>query len=264
MSPLPSISRSRHLPVVQTLLTVAAILGYAAYLFVRAPQHVVQQGDDAPATGETPIALAGARAATARDAGPERSLPRPHGPPRPPTRVDDWRAYSKLGHRLGPADARVTITVFSDYECPACRRTFGVLHAVQLRYPRDVSVVIRHYPLGYHKEAFLAALSAECASAQGRFEEYSRVLFEAQNALPRNVWSRVAERAGVADTAAFFSCVAQRRYAPHVRRDEEAGRRLGVTATPTVLVNGWRLQEASTEANIDSLVRRELADTTRH
>ena len=58
-----------------------------------------------------------------------------------PEAVPDWSSYARDGQRMGPASARVTITEFSDYQCPFCKKFNTVLHQVRAAHPNDVAVV---------------------------------------------------------------------------------------------------------------------------
>src|SRR5690606_14908791 len=86
---------------------------------------------------------------------------------------------------IGPSSAPVTIVEFSDFQCPFCSRAQPTLLELQKRYPSDVRIVFRHLPLDFHNQAFDAAVAAEAAHEQGRFDTYHRLLFENQKALSR-------------------------------------------------------------------------------
>lgn len=101
-----------------------------------------------------------------------------------PTRISDWRRFGGVGHRFGPATAPVTIVEFSDFQCPYCRIAWDTLRILRARYPTQVTLVYRHYPLqGIHPRALEAASAAECAGAQGLFERFHDVLFLRQESL---------------------------------------------------------------------------------
>ena len=100
------------------------------------------------------------------------------------------------------------------------------------------------------EESEMAAQAAECANDQGRFWEFHDTLYanqrgERKGAFSRENLKRFAEALGL-DTAAFDSCLDSGRYASTVRNDTEAARQMGITSTPTILVNGravpWDLQ----------------------
>lgn len=67
--------------------------------------------------------------------------------------------------RTGPADARLTIVAFSDYNCPICRRSYAAMQAV-LAGRRDVRVIHKEWPaLG--PDSVAAARVALAAAGQG-------------------------------------------------------------------------------------------------
>jgi len=90
----------------------------------------------------------------------------------PPITAEEWQ--------IGPADARITIIEYSDFQCPFCQKIAPVLAQVAEKYPQDVRVVFRHFPLPIHDKAMLAAEAAEAAGAQGKFWEMHDLLFERQ------------------------------------------------------------------------------------
>jgi protein-disulfide isomerase len=166
-------------------------------------------------------------------------VPRLAGRRQPPTeQVPDWRRYAAAGHRTGPATAPVEFVVFSDFQCPACRRLTTYLNALRAEYPDRISVVYRHAPLASHPFAVTAAKASECAARQGRFDQYHDALFENQETIGFSSWSRFAVTAGVPDTAAFDRCVADPGGVPALARDTVDARSLNVKGTPTFLVNG--------------------------
>jgi protein-disulfide isomerase len=179
--------------------------------------------------------------------------------PPAPVRVPDWRAYAREGHRMGPADAPVTIVVFSDFQCPYCGILTERLHTVMRAHPREVAVVYRHYPLAGHPYALGAARASECAAAQERFPAFHDALFAAQDSIGVAGWDRFASTAHVPDLARFRACAAQAGPIATVKRDTVAGMRLRVSGTPTLLINDTRLQGAVPADTLEAFVRRALA-----
>jgi protein-disulfide isomerase len=183
------------------------------------------------------------------------------GRPVLPSHVADWRRYAEVGTVLGPASARLTVTEFSDFQCPACRQFAGELRSLRERYPGQIRVVYRHFPLtGLHLHAFAAALAAECAADQGRFEAFHDRVFRAQDSLGMGLsLSRIAADAQVADTAAFGRCLRDSVHVARVRADMDAGNRLGIQGTPTILFNDILVTGSPSEARLDSLTKTALA-----
>ena len=84
----------------------------------------------------------------------------------PPTLLEDWEAIGAAGHRLGPESADVRITVFSDFECPACQvfatRTYPEFRD---RHPGRTALFFRHWPLSSHEFAYHSARAPGGAGA---------------------------------------------------------------------------------------------------
>jgi len=139
--------------------------------------------------------------------------------------------------RLGPDDAPVTIIEFSDFQCPFCQKSVPVLQELRRMYGDKIRLIYRDFPGQNHPNAFAAAEASECAHEQGRFWEYHDLLFNRQ--APDGLWNfdGLAAESGL-DVDAFRGCVNSGRFRSEVRKDLEAGLRLGVTSTPTFFVNG--------------------------
>lgn len=175
--------------------------------------------------------------------------------------VPDWRRYAAEGRRTGPADAPVTVVVFSDFQCPACRMLAESLDSVTARHPSQVAVVYRHFPLSaVHPHATAAARASECAGDQGRFSAFHDALFREQALIGIQPWRRFAEGAGVADLDAFDRCVAGNAPDAAILRDGRAGQRLEVTGTPTLLINQHRVQGAPPLGELERQIVRALRD----
>ncbi|HVQ74467.1 MAG TPA: thioredoxin domain-containing protein [Candidatus Binatia bacterium] len=159
----------------------------------------------------------------------------------------------------GPSGAPVTIVEFSDYECPYCKRTQGVIGQLMDEYPGKIRLVFKDFPLHFHPGARPAAEAARCAGASGRFWEYHDLLFVAQPAFSRTDLLMYARRLDI-DQATFAACLDAGRFRPLVQRDLEEGRALGVRGTPTFFVNGQRLVGAQPIESFREAVDQALRD----
>ena len=157
-------------------------------------------------------------------------------PPEPTGSFGEWRSLVASAERRGPANAKVNIVMFTDYECPACRTANPVLRRIQRNHAEQVSLTLMHYPLEGHLAARPAALSAICAAEQGRLWQMDSALVRAQSLAPRALWS-IARTSGVVDSAAFARCMESTDAAARLESDMAQGGRVGVIATPTILVN---------------------------
>jgi protein-disulfide isomerase len=143
----------------------------------------------------------------------------------------------------GPADARVTLVEFSDFECPHCRELYEELKVVEPKYPQ-LRVVYKDYPLtSLHPWAQTAALGGRCAFQQSpaAFWKLHDSIFDNQDVLsPENVWDKIvgfATAAGLnADT--FKACLSSPDAQKAVDANHADGVALDVNSTPTVFING--------------------------
>lgn len=161
----------------------------------------------------------------------------------PLSRVAEWRSYAAQGQAVGPRDAGVTVTVWSDYECGFCRILDGELSSLERQLGGDLRVVWRHVPIPAHPHARAAASAAICAGEQDAFAAVHHRIFERAGFLPDSTgWALFVARAGVRDTAAFTACLQGPLPAQVISRDSAAARMLGAAGTPNLLVNDLRYQ----------------------
>jgi protein-disulfide isomerase len=147
---------------------------------------------------------------------------------------------SERDHVLGPADARVMLVQYGDYECPYCGEAYSIIKAVLQRLGEQMGFVFRNFPLAeVHPHARLAAYSAEAAALQGRFWEMHDLLYEHQEALEPDDLIGYAELLGL-DVERFDRDAASQQVAERVRADLLSGARSGVNGTPTFFINGQR------------------------
>ena len=181
-----------------------------------------------------------------------------------PTSVKDWRSYASEGHRSGSRIAPVTVTVFSDFECPFCRVAARDIRDIRGAYGGRLAVVYRHYPLGFHPHARAAALASECAGRQAAFDAYADRLFAIQDSLGLIPWTAIARRAGVSDIERFQACMRDSSGAKAIRQDIIAAKRLGVSGTPAVLVNHQLFAGSPGKAVLQRYVDAALKEASKH
>ncbi|MBV9926997.1 MAG: thioredoxin domain-containing protein [Acidobacteria bacterium] len=157
----------------------------------------------------------------------------------------------------GNPAASVTVVEFTDYQCPSCAAAQPHLERVMAEYGDRVRLVVRDYPLPQHADAQRAAEAAEAAREQGKYWEYATLLYQNQSALRAEKLKEYAARVGL-DRAKFDAALDSGRFADDVSRDLRDGERAGVNGTPTVFVNGVRVQRATYEllkAAIDAALK---------
>jgi protein-disulfide isomerase len=138
----------------------------------------------------------------------------------------------------GDPNAKLVLLIFSDFECPFCARfTTDTLPEIRRRYvdTKKVQVAFWNFPLRNHLNARRAAISAECASAQGRFWELHDALFQQTGKLSQDLIASTAKNLKL-DADAFASCESAATASEQVDRDLRIGATLGVRGTPALFV----------------------------
>ncbi len=145
---------------------------------------------------------------------------------------------------LGNADAPVEIVIFDDFECPYCARAVPLLKEVLAAYPEQTRLVFKNFPLSIHKHARTAALAGLAAEQQGKFWPLHDQLFENYNRLNPQKIRELAEQVGL-DMGRFDRAMADQQLQQQLNNDFQEGQRIGVRGTPTIFINGRRLQQRS-------------------
>lgn len=157
-----------------------------------------------------------------------------------PEYIPAWERSLAVGIRVGVESASVTVVEFTDLECPACRRFQNVIREILQENPRDVALIFVHTPLPGHRFAMQAARAAECAEREGRFFPMVEAIFAKQDSIGIKSWGSFALEAGIPDSASISNCAQDPRPVDRIEAGVALAQELGVNATPTVLVNGWK------------------------
>jgi protein-disulfide isomerase len=179
---------------------------------------------------------------------------RPKGPAAPAQPAAQTAAYDlPIGssHVLGVKNAPVTVTVFSDYECPFCSRVDPFLRDL-VKDPdlkAKVNVVFKHFPLSFHQNAKPASKAALAAGEQGsdKFWAMSDKMFQNQRQLSPENFSKWAKEIGL-DVTKFNNDLKNNdaKYEAAIKADTDLGvNNAKVRGTPSIYVAGWELRDRS-------------------
>ena len=159
----------------------------------------------------------------------------------------------------GPETAKVTIVLFSDFQCPYCARVGPLLKQVEQAFPGVVRVVWKHQPLpaSMHPQARPAAEAAEAAHEQGKFWEMHDRLFANQRALSTELYESTARELGL-DVERFKRSVASHASAARIDADQKLATTVGASATPTLYVNCRRIEGAYPFESIKPILEDEI------
>lgn len=167
-------------------------------------------------------------------------------------------AVAATGPSTGPADAKVTIVMFSDFQCPFCLKVMPSVREVMARYPTSVRLVYRHLPLtGLHPNAYGAAEASVCADRQQQFWPFLDALFDHQKQLGTELYTETAKQLHL-DEAAYSSCLKSGEAKHTIDADVAAADEIGITGTPALLINGRLLAGYAPASAITKIIDDEL------
>jgi len=142
-------------------------------------------------------------------------------------------------------NSEVMFLEFSDYQCPACRMTQPTINQLMAKYHNSVIFTYRHMPLSFHTEADEAALAAECARDQDKFEMIHQAFFKNSAQLAKEK-SRIfdflksfGKSVGISNIKEFNSCIDNRKYADRIQNDIQTAISVGVTGTPGFIIGKY-------------------------
>ncbi|MCY1702219.1 thioredoxin domain-containing protein [Deinococcus sp. SL84] len=182
-----------------------------------------------------------------------------------------WQAYTALKvypHSAFPASsaplgndgAPARLNIVSDYQCPYCNQLWNSASMAEWRSkPGVYRLNYHHFPLSFHPLALPAAQFSECAAQQGRFWEFSDAVnadfahwTQQPEAEARQSFTRYAVSAGVTQ-AELDKCLAQDRSRDIMATADQLQRQLNVRGTPSVYLNGIKLNNYNDAAQIRAI-----------
>jgi len=171
----------------------------------------------------------------------------------------------------GPADAKVTIVEYSDFQCPFCARGYATVENQVLKeYGDKVKFYYKNFPLPMHPWAEPAAVATECALQQKDTDAYWKLYkfyFESQRDLnPQNLKDKTLEqlKGTKVDAAQFSDCFDNKKTADLVKAQMAEGSSVGVNGTPAFLINGRLVSGAQPFENFKAVIDDELARAQKH
>ncbi|MGH7813615.1 MAG: DsbA family protein [Candidatus Binataceae bacterium] len=168
---------------------------------------------------------------------------------------------TSAGHpQRGPDGAPVTITEYSDFQCPYCRQAEGVLKQVLGKYGDRVRLVYMDFPLSFHHYAMGAAIAARCAQEQGKFWEYHDAIFSGSGDLSASGLEALAAQLDLY-TRTFNTCLDRRQTESTVTADKTEGEQKGVNGTPDFFINSRNAGGITSLAQFNSAIDAALSQS---
>ncbi|MGE3260511.1 MAG: thioredoxin domain-containing protein [Bacteriovoracia bacterium] len=155
------------------------------------------------------------------------------------------------------------IAEFADFQCPACRMAAQLFKPFLLKHKDKVRLTFHHFPLdgtcnsfvpnGMHAFACATARNAICAGKQGKFWEFHDQIYDRQDELSTSLISEVAEKVNL-DQAALTACLADPATEAQLQKDIQWGDMIGLSSTPTIVINGHKLEGGKSPAELEALM----------
>lgn len=180
----------------------------------------------------------------------------------PEAKKGDPGAVPAMAPIKGPKNAKVTLQVFSDYQCPYCSRVEESLAQVEKEYGSKVRFVWRDSPLPFHKDAPLAAEAArEVKKQKGdvAYWKFHDKLFADQKNIGRDSLEKHAADLGC-DMGAFKAALDSHAHKAEVDADLEASKKAGVNGTPAIFVNNYFIEGAQPYPAFKSAIDKALKE----
>ncbi|MBT9554783.1 MAG: thioredoxin domain-containing protein [Myxococcales bacterium] len=138
----------------------------------------------------------------------------------------------------GPVDSPVLVVEVLDFKCGACKARHGFVKRLLAEHGRSVRFAVRHLPFVHPIESERGAIASMAANRQGRFWDYSDMLFRNQD----ETWTDAtltgyAQRLGL-DPVRFAADLRDPSLRSYVRKDKGAADAVDIRGTPTLIVNG--------------------------
>lgn len=166
----------------------------------------------------------------------------------------------------GGKNAKAVLHVFSDFQCPGCKRAADLISQFKKEFGEDLRVYDYAFPLDMsinrilknpmHPFAGDAAKLGVCAQKIGKYWEYHDQVFARQADITADMIREVAKNVGIQDPDA---CLADAANAEKVKADIEQGIALNLTGTPGIFLNGRPLSVTGNYDVIKALIQREIS-----
>lgn len=141
----------------------------------------------------------------------------------------------------------ITLTEYSDYQCPACSRYHPVVEKLKDHFGDRLNLELRFFPLNSHQFSALAARAAQAAKNQGKFREMHNMLFEnqdrwTQSVNPIPIFKGYAKKMDL-DMEQFDDELNDGDTQRTVIQQKQQGVKKGVNGTPAFFIDGKQLNQ---------------------
>lgn len=139
----------------------------------------------------------------------------------------------------GSDKATLKIEQFSDFFCPYCKKQAAVFNELREKYPDQIQMTFRHFPLSGEPGAgsFPMHEASVCSGEQGKFWEFHDYVLVSKT---RVGVDEVVKAIGLKEDD-FKSCMQAERGRGPVLEDLKESQARGVNGAPTFFINGEKI-----------------------
>jgi protein-disulfide isomerase len=152
----------------------------------------------------------------------------------------------------GAPDAPIVIVEYTDFQCPYCARLVPTFSELLKRYPKEIKIVYKNYPLRGHPYAKKAAAAAMAAHQKGKFWEFHDRLFANHYRMNDEVIATIRKEMGL-ESAEFDALMTSPKIDRMIQQDIRQGQSIGVNSTPSVFINGVVQKDKRLEGFIETI-----------
>jgi len=141
----------------------------------------------------------------------------------------------------GDPKSKVVLVEFSDFECPYCQKVQPIIKKLRKDFEKKIYYVFRDFPLGFHFQAKMAHIAANCAKKQKKYFPFHNRVFQASSNLTSKNLLKIAKTVGL-NVNKYQNCL--KNLMPlnnEIEQDITDGKKLGVDGTPTLFLNGEKM-----------------------
>jgi len=159
----------------------------------------------------------------------------------------------------GATTSKIQIVEYADFQCPACGFMHEIIKELQIKYPNQIALTFKNFPLiNIHRNALLAAKTAEAAGKQGKYFEMHDMLFETQKdwavlPSPKEKFTEFAKTLAL-NIDQFDKDINSKEIEDKIKADIQDGTKAKITGTPTLFINGVKVENGGIEAKIKSIL----------
>ena len=161
----------------------------------------------------------------------------------------------------GNKQAPITLVEYSDFQCPYCAKAEKTVAKLLKKYPMQLRLVYKNFPLSFHKQAFIAAEAGLCAKQQSveKFWQLHDKMFANSKKLQKENLKKAAVAIGL-NAEKFNQCLDSHKMLPTIKQEINQAQTYGVNSTPVFFINGVRIVGNQPIESFDKIIQIELAN----